>query len=82
MSEATTVRPQDVYLSPGKATPGFGYGYLFWLLPGSRRQFAMFGDWNQRVCVDPQSKLVMVQTSLERGSEIWQLWSALTEQFG
>jgi CubicO group peptidase (beta-lactamase class C family) len=82
MIDATTIRPQDAYLSPGKARPDFGYGYLLWLLPGSRRQFAMFGDWNQRVCVDPQSKLVMVHTSLERGSEIWRLWSALIEQFG
>ena len=82
MIEATTVRPQDAYLLPGKATPDFGYGYLFWLLPGERRQFAMFGDWNQRVCVDPQSKLIMVQTSLERGDEIWRLWSAVVKQFG
>jgi CubicO group peptidase (beta-lactamase class C family) len=82
MTDATTVRPQDAYLLPGNATPDFGYGYLLWLLPGSRRQFAMFGDWDQRVCVDPQSRLVMVQTSLERGNEVWQLWSALTEQFG
>jgi CubicO group peptidase (beta-lactamase class C family) len=82
MADATTVRLQDAYLSPGKATADFGYGYLLWLLPGSRRQFAMFGDWNQRVCIDPQSKLVMVQTSLERGDDIWRLWSALTQQLG
>ena len=62
MIDATTVTPQDGYLAPGKATPGFGYGYLLWLLHGDRRQFALFGDWGQRVCVDPNSKLIMVQT--------------------
>jgi len=41
--EATTVRPSDAYLAPGKADPKFGYGYFFWLLPGARRQFALAG---------------------------------------
>jgi CubicO group peptidase (beta-lactamase class C family) len=82
MIDATTVRTSDAYLLPGKATPTFGYGYLLWLLPGSRRQFALFGDNGQRICVDPASKLVMVQTGLEAIPEIWPLWSALVDQFG
>jgi len=82
MIDATTVRPQDAYLAPGRATPGFGYGYLLWLLRGDRRQFALFGDWGQRICVDPISKLVLVQTGLEPVNEVWPLWSALVEQFG
>jgi CubicO group peptidase (beta-lactamase class C family) len=82
MIEATTVRPSDAYLLPGKAMPDFGYGYFLWLLPGKRREFAFFGDRGQRVCVDPTSKLVMVQTALEGGPEVWRLWSALVEQFG
>lgn len=82
MIDATTVRASDAYLLPGKATPGFGYGYLLWLLPGNRRQFALFGDYGQRICIDPASKLVMVQTGLEAIPEVWPLWSALVEQFG
>ena len=82
MIDATTVRASDTYLLPGKATPGFGYGYLLWLLPGERRQFALFGDYGQRICIDPASKLVMVQTGLEAISEVWPLWSALVKQFG
>jgi len=61
----------------------FGYGYLLWLLPGSRRQFALVGAYGQRICVDPASKLVMVQTALDdTNGEDWRLWSALVEQFG
>jgi CubicO group peptidase (beta-lactamase class C family) len=80
--EATTVRPADAYLAPGKARPNFGYGYLLWLLPGARRQFALVGDNGQRICVDPTSKLVMAQTAVENTDEVWRLWSALVQQFG
>jgi CubicO group peptidase (beta-lactamase class C family) len=82
MIDATTVRLSDAYLAPGKAMPNFGYGYLLWLLPGTRRQFALVGDNGQRICVDPTSKLVMVQTALETTVEVWRLWSAVVEQFG
>jgi hypothetical protein len=61
--------------------PYFGYGYLLWLLPGARRQFALVAANGQRICVDPSSKLVMVQTALESSDESWRLWSALVEQF-
>jgi CubicO group peptidase (beta-lactamase class C family) len=81
MIDATTVRTSDTYLAPGQATPGFGYGYLLWLFPGSRRQFALLGDPGQRICVDPVSKLVMVQTAVGRTDEVWQLWSSLSQQF-
>jgi hypothetical protein len=43
----------------------FGFGYLFWLFAGNRRQFLMVGYRGQYVCVDPISKLVMVQTALD-----------------
>jgi CubicO group peptidase (beta-lactamase class C family) len=84
MIDATTVRPSDTYLSPGKAMHPlpFGYGYLLWLLPGARRQFALVGYKGQRICIDPASKLVMVQTALEDHDEVWRLWSALADQFG
>ncbi len=79
MIDATTVRPSDAYLRPGKTTRG--YGYLLWLLSGSRRQFAMIGAFGQYVLVDPAAKLVMVQTALEDHDEVSRLWAALVAQF-
>lgn len=81
MIEATTVRASDPYLAAGRATPRFGYGYLLWLFPGSRRQFALLGDPGQRICIDPVSKLVLVQTAVGRTDEVWGLWSSLSKQF-
>jgi CubicO group peptidase (beta-lactamase class C family) len=81
MIEATTVRPSDGYLAPGKAQRDFGYGYLLWLLPWGQRQFAMFGDFGQRICIDPVSKIVLVQTGLEATPEIWKLWLAALKRF-
>lgn len=81
--DATTVRASDSYLAPGNAMPTFGYGYLLWLLPGNRRQFALVGQNGQRICIDPTSKLVMVHTALdESGGEVWLLWSAIVEELG
>jgi CubicO group peptidase (beta-lactamase class C family) len=82
MIDATTTRPSDAYLAPGKAMPTFGYGYFLWLLPGDRRRFALVGANGQRICVDPTSKLIMVQKAVENTDEVWRLWSALVEQFG
>ena len=65
MIDATTVRAPDAYLLPGRATKKFGFGYLLWLCPGDRRQFACIGYKGQYICVDPISKLVMVQTAVE-----------------
>ena len=79
---ATTTRASDTYLAPGNADPMFGYGYLLWLLPGDRRQFALLGANGQHICVDPLSKLIMVQTAVAHTAEVWLLWSALVEQFG
>jgi CubicO group peptidase (beta-lactamase class C family) len=82
MIDATTVRSGDTYLAPDKAMPYFGYGYLLWLLPGPRRQFALVGALGQRICVDPASKLVMVQTALDDTQEVWRLWAAVVRQLG
>jgi hypothetical protein len=79
---ATTTRPSDAYLAPGKALPAFGHGYLLWLLPGVRRRFALLGANGQSICIDPTSKLILVQTAVENNYEVWRLWSALVEQFG
>ena len=80
--DATTTQPSDNYLAPGKATPKLGYGYFIWLLPAPRRQFALLGANGQCICVDPASKLIMVQTAVENTNEVWHLWPALVEQFG
>lgn len=77
--DATTVRPSDDYLAPGRSMR-FGYGYLLWLMPGERRQFAMVGQNGQRLFVDPKSGLVMVHTALEDIPEAWELWSNVCAQ--
>ncbi|AWM07947.2 hypothetical protein [Bradyrhizobium symbiodeficiens] len=85
MIDATTVRASDDYLRPVVETKRFGYGYLLWLFPGERRQFALLGFKGQCICVDPTSKVVMVHTAIEdpahRGEQ-WALWSALVDQLG
>jgi len=82
MLDATTTRPSDAYLAPGKAMPPLGYGYFIWLLPGARRQFTLIGANGQRLYVDPASKLIIVQTAVEDTEEVWRLWSTLVKQFG
>ena len=77
LTDATTVRASERYLAPGQSMR-FGYGYLMWLLPGDRRQFALVGQNGQRLCVDPQSKVVMVHTALEDVPQAWALWSAVS----
>jgi CubicO group peptidase (beta-lactamase class C family) len=80
--DATTTRPSDAHLAPGRATPALGYGYFIWMLPGARRQLALIGAKGQRTYVDPGSKLIMVQTAVEEIDEVWRLWSELVKQFG
>jgi CubicO group peptidase (beta-lactamase class C family) len=84
--DATTVRGDEPHL---RATPfgGYGYGYQTWILPGQRRMFLLWGTRGQRIYVDPQSKLVMVNTAvhklpLDRSplQEMDALWSALIRQ--
>jgi hypothetical protein len=48
-------------------------------------RFALLGYKGQYVCIDPISKLVMVQTAVEApgdNDETWSLWSAVVDQFG
>ena len=92
--EATTTRADDPHLWPGVATPFFGYGYQTWIvptwiLPGERRMFMFWGVRGQRIYVDPQSKLVMVNTAVHRRAvdlaalrETDALWTALVSQLG
>ena len=87
--DATTVRADQPHLRPGGPAPSFGYGYQTWILPGERRMFLFWGVRGQRIYVDPQSKLVMVNTAVHKLSvdvaalrEMDALWSALVSQFG
>jgi CubicO group peptidase (beta-lactamase class C family) len=86
---ATTVRAEQPHLRPGVASPVYGYGYQTWILPGQRRTFMLWGVWGQRIYVDPESKLVMVNTAVHKLTidrpplqEMGALWSAVARQFG
>jgi len=82
--EATTVRADQPHLRAGTATPGYGYGYQTWILPGERRTFSLWGVRGQRIFVDPWSKLVMVKTAVHaqpsdprptlEGEALWLGW--------
>jgi CubicO group peptidase (beta-lactamase class C family) len=60
--DATDAERVPAQFRPGKATPFMGYGYQFWLYPGQRRRFAMLGVHGQSILIDPEIKLVVVQT--------------------
>ncbi|NYH25238.1 serine hydrolase domain-containing protein [Paraburkholderia bryophila] len=55
---------------PHNAAPYYGYGYQFWLFPGEQRRFAMLGVYGQMIFVDPQRKLVMVQTAANATAKV------------
>jgi CubicO group peptidase (beta-lactamase class C family) len=86
--QATSVGSPDSFLAAGRASPIFGYGYQVWILPGERRMFALQGMDGQRIIVDPQAKLVLVQTAVWTSDhdpgmrEIYALWNALVAQHG
>ena len=60
---ATDWKQQPEAFQPRKATRYFGYGYQFWLYPGSPRRFAMLGVYGQSIFVDPALRLVIVMTA-------------------
>jgi CubicO group peptidase (beta-lactamase class C family) len=62
--DATDPARQPPAFKPRKATPYFGYGYQFWLMPLRERTFAMQGIHGQTVYVQPSSGIVMVMTSV------------------
>jgi CubicO group peptidase (beta-lactamase class C family) len=75
--------------SPEAAGPSIGYGYQVWLLPTKRRTFALRGLRGQFILVDPEARLVLVQTALaSTGSgrevvaheELFAMWAALSSQ--
>ena len=62
--EATDTAMQPSAFQPGTATPYYGYGYQTWLFPMKKRTFAFQGIHGQFIFVQPDSKIVMVQTSV------------------
>ncbi|MDW5441303.1 serine hydrolase [Polaromonas sp. SM01] len=67
--DATDPARQPPAFKPRQATPYFGYGYQFWLMPLKARTFAMQGIHGQAVYVQPASGVVLVLTSVwERAS--------------
>jgi CubicO group peptidase (beta-lactamase class C family) len=62
--DATDPARQPAAFKPRIATPYFGYGYQFWLLPMKQRSFAMQGIHGQTVYVQPATGVVMVLTSV------------------
>lgn len=61
--EATDWHAHPRAFHPRVATPYHGYGYQFWIFPGEKRRFALLGVYGQMIFVDPELKLVMVQTA-------------------
>ena len=61
--DATDWHRVDPPFRPGFEKRYYGYGRQFWLFPGETRRFALLGVYGQLTFVDPQLKLVMVQTT-------------------
>lgn len=64
LMEATDQALQPKALKPRSATNYYGYGYQTWIFPMKKRTFAFLGIHGQLIFVQPESKIVMVQTSV------------------
>jgi len=69
----------------------YGYGYQFWLLNGAKRRFAFLGVYGQMIFIDPELKLVMVQTAANStakagktslGREADAFWRGVVSMYG
>jgi CubicO group peptidase (beta-lactamase class C family) len=89
--DATDWRRVPEPFRPGKATRHFGYGYQFWLFPGEHRRFALLGVYGQSIFVDPELRLVMVQTSADQAASVGKtslgrerdaFWRGLVDHYG
>jgi CubicO group peptidase (beta-lactamase class C family) len=91
LQDATDWRRAPEAFRPFKATPYYGYSYLFWTFPTQKRRFAMLGVYGQMIFIDPQLKLVMVQTAANAtakagqttlGKEADAFWRGLVNHYG
>lgn len=87
LRESTTATSPHV--QPYIASSYFGYGYQFWTFPGAKRRFALIGVRGQVIFVDPELRLVMVQTAVwetagDRAAraELLALWQGVVGQYG
>lgn len=87
--EATDATLQPTAFRPRKASPYYGYGYLFWIFPMRERTFALLGIYGQAIFVQPSSGIVMVQTAATHeardraaGAERDALWRGVLESLG
>jgi CubicO group peptidase (beta-lactamase class C family) len=64
LKEAADISLQPSAFRPRNATNYYGYGYQTWLFPMKKRTFAFQGIHGQFIFVQPESKIVMVQTSV------------------
>jgi CubicO group peptidase (beta-lactamase class C family) len=62
--DATDPARQPAAFQPKSATPYYGYGYQFWLMPLTERTFGLQGVHGQAVFVQPESGIVMVQLAV------------------
>ncbi|HEY8290334.1 MAG TPA: serine hydrolase, partial [Acetobacteraceae bacterium] len=84
--DATTAA--NPWLEPRTSPPRYGYGFQVWLLPGSRRQFALLGVHGQAIMIDPGAGLVLVHTAVRlkpsqdpAARELRVLWNALVARY-
>lgn len=91
VNAATRWQHHPAPFQPGRAHPFWGYGYHFWIFPGATRRFALLGVFGQLIFVDPQLRLVMVQTAVDRlpqwgqttlSDDALALWRAVLERHG
>ena len=89
--EATDYHRHPPAFTPGAATPYYGYGYQFWILPGTVRRFALLGAFGQSIFVDPRLRLALVITAVQNDpvsirdgfdAERNALWRAIVERYG
>ncbi len=93
--DATSAERQPAAFRPRTATPFFGYGYQFWLLPGPSRAFTLQGIHGQMIYVWPAGNLVLVHTAANEAAsalaggealkpylELGALWQAVTQALG
>lgn len=62
--DATDAERQPDFLKPRKTSQFFGYGYQTWLYPYRTRTFQARGLFGQELIVQPDSKIVIVMTSV------------------
>ncbi len=93
--DATSAERQQAAFQPRSATPFFGYGYQFWLLPGNSRAFTLQGIHGQMMYVLPSANLVMVHTAANESAsgqgggealkpylELGALWQSVVQSLG